>query len=119
MVCVKRPTREKSFVSMDGVEDSVLRLLDDVQREMFEAARVRRDSATHAVDSYDEFKSRLEETPGFLLAHWCGSRECEDRVQEETKATIRCLTFDQPEEAGRCILCGSESKRRVHFAKAY
>jgi prolyl-tRNA synthetase len=119
VVCVKRPTREKSFVSMDGVEDSVLRLLDDVQREMFEAARERRDSATHAVDSYDEFKSRLEETPGFLLAHWCGSQECEDRVQEETKATIRCLTFDQPQEAGRCILCGSESKRRVHFAKAY
>ena len=64
-----------------------------------------------------EFKSRLEETGGFLLAHWCGDSVCERTVQEETKATIRCLAFDQPDEKGRCVRCDGESTRRVHFAR--
>jgi len=101
------------------LETRVGSLLDEIQREMLEAARERRDRATFSVDGYEEFKRKLEDPGGFLLAHWCGRSECEERVQEETKATIRCLAFDRPEEPGRCIACGGDSPRRVHFAKAY
>ena len=87
--------------------------------EMVGEARERRDAAIFPVDDYDEFKAKLDDPGGFLLAHWCGDVACEDRVQQETKATIRCLAFDQPEEKGRCFVCGGDSTRRAHFAKAY
>jgi len=119
VVCVKRHDRQKSFVPLDAVEARVQALLDEIQAELFAAACKRRDSAVFTVDDYDEFKTRLDETGGFLLAHWCGDAACEDRVQQETKATVRCLAFDQPDEPGRCMLCGGASNRRVHFAKAY
>jgi len=119
VACVKRIERKKQFLGMDGLEDGVRGLLDEVQNALFEAARERRDAATYEVDGYDEFKSRLEQTGGFLLAHWCGGADCEAKVQEETKATIRCLAFDQPEEAGACMVCGKPSTKRAHFAKAY
>jgi prolyl-tRNA synthetase len=119
VVCVKRPNREKSFVPMAELGERVPALLDEIQAEMFEAAWKRRDENTYRVDGYDAFKKQLEETGGFLLAHWCGDDACELKVQEETKATIRCLAFDQPEEPGRCLVCDGESSRRAHFAKAY
>jgi prolyl-tRNA synthetase len=119
VMSVKRPNRAKAPVSMEALEDRVRELLDEVQREMFETARQRRDAATVGVDGWDEFNAKLASPGGFLLAHWCGSSECERTIQEETKATIRCLAFDQPEEAGRCIRCDGESSRRVHFARAY
>jgi prolyl-tRNA synthetase len=119
VVCVKRTNRSKSFVSMDDLEQEVPRLLEEIQGEMLEAARQRRDAMTFAVDDYQEFKARIDDTGGFLLAHWCGSPECEERVQQETKATIRCLAFEQPEEPGRCLVCAGESSKRAHFARAY
>ena len=70
-------------------------------------------------EDYDAFKARLADPGGFLLAHWCGDGKCEERIQEETKATIRCLAFDQPAESGRCIVCDGTSNKRAHFAKAY
>ena len=75
--------------------------------------------AIFEVDDYETFKAKLEDPGGFLLAHWCGDDACEDRVQEETKATIRCLAFDQPEETGACLVCGKTSKKRAHFARGY
>jgi len=119
VVCVKRTGREKRFVPLNELEDTVQALLDEIQAGLFEAARKRRDAATFEVDSYDEFKSSIEDPGGFLLAHWCGDKACEERVKTETKATIRCLAFDQPEEAGRCMVCGEPSQKRAHFAKAY
>jgi len=119
VMCVKRPDRQKTVVPMSELEDRVEKLLDEVQAEMFAAAFARRDAATFEIGSYDEFKTKLAEGGGFLLAHWCGNAVCEERVQEETKATIRCLAFDQPMEKGSCIVCGGESERRVHFARAY
>jgi prolyl-tRNA synthetase len=116
---VKRPNRAKAPVPMDALEERVRELLDEIQREMFEAARARRDAATIAVDTWDEFREKLASPGGFLLAHWCGDPECERTVQEKTKATIRCLTFDRPDEKGRCVRCDRESTRRVHFARAY
>ena len=94
-------------------------LLDEIQSELLEAARARRDAATFRVDSYDELKEKLADPGGFLKAHWCGDGKCEERIQEETKATIRCLAFDEPDEAGRCIICDGASQKRAHFAKAY
>jgi prolyl-tRNA synthetase len=119
VVCVKRHNRAKSFVGLDQLESRVRELLDEIQGELFQAALERREKHTFPVETYDEFKAKLEDPGGFLLAHWCGSGECEEKVQEETKATIRCLAFDQPEEKGSCIVCGGASPKRAHFAKAY
>jgi prolyl-tRNA synthetase len=119
VVCVRRTDRAKEFVAMDALEARVPELLEEIQAQMFAAALERREAATLTIDSYDEFKTKIENPGGFLLAHWCGSAECEAKVKEETKATIRCLGFDQPEETGPCIVCGETSNKRAHFAKAY
>jgi prolyl-tRNA synthetase len=117
--CVKRVGRQKSFVPMGDAATAVSRLLDEIQREMLEAARARRDAMTFEVSSYDEFKAQLDGPGGFALAHWCGDTACETAIQDETKATVRVITFDGKAEAGQCIRCNGSSKRRVHFAKAY
>jgi prolyl-tRNA synthetase len=119
VVCARRTDRKKEFVAMDDVEAAVPNLLEAIQQQLFDQAIERRKAATFSVDSYDEFKARIEDPGGFLLAHWCGDAACEDKVKNETKATIRCLAFDQPDERGTCILCGGESTKRAHFAKAY
>jgi prolyl-tRNA synthetase len=117
--CVKRLNRAKSFVPVADIATAVPRLLDELQAELLAAARARRDAATFTIDTYDAFKTQLESTGGFLLAHWCGATACETAIHEETKATIRVMTFDGPKEAGTCVRCGEPSTRRVHFAKAY
>ena len=119
VMCVSRLNREKTVVPQGDVKTRVVELLDGIQTRMLQIAKERRDAATFEVDSYDEFKAKLADPGGFLLAHWCGDGKCEERVQEETKATIRCLAFDQPEESGSCLVCGGASKKRAHFARAY
>ena len=119
VMTVKRIGRVKESVAMGEVETRIPQLLDELQREMFDAALKRREEATHTVDDYDEFKRINDDPGGFLLAHWCGDAACEEKIQDETKATICCITFDQPEESGKCIVCDGESTRRVHFAKSY
>jgi prolyl-tRNA synthetase len=119
VVCVKRTNRDKSFNPMAELADRIPALLDEIQDEMYQTALRRREEATYNVDSWDEFTAAVEGRGGFLLAHWCGRSECETQIQTETKATIRLLAFDQPEESGRCIRCDGESSRRAHFAKAY
>jgi prolyl-tRNA synthetase len=112
--------RAKSFVPVADVATAVPKLLDELQAELLASARARRDAATHPVDGYDAFKEKLEsEAGGFVLAHWCGETSCETAIHEETKATVRVITFDGPKEAGACVRCGNPSARRVHFAKAY
>lgn len=93
-------------------------LLVEIQQSLFQRAREYRDRMTRTVDTWDQFKQEIERG-GFLMAHWDGTRETEDRIQEETGATIRCIPFDQPEEAGRCVLTGRPSSKRVAFARAY
>ena len=94
-------------------------MLQEMQTALFERARKCRDDNTHEVDSYDEFKKMIEEPGGFLLAHWDGTRETEDRIAAETKATIRCIPFDRKKETGKCLVTGQPSEGRVVFAKAY
>ncbi|HLN27999.1 MAG TPA: proline--tRNA ligase [Gemmataceae bacterium] len=94
-------------------------LLRIMQRGLLERALKFRETNTFPVDAYDEFKKKIEEPGGFLLAHWDGTRETEDQIAAETKATIRCIPFDRPKEPGRCMVTGKPSEGRVVFAKAY
>jgi prolyl-tRNA synthetase len=119
VVCVKRTDRSKSFVDLPDLETKVAALLEEIQQDLYDAALARREAATFEVDTWDDFQAKLADPGGFLLAHWCGSGDCEDKIQTETKATIRCIALDQPEEPGKCIRCEGTSTKRVHFARAY
>jgi prolyl-tRNA synthetase len=94
-------------------------MLKAMQTDLLERARKFRDANSFEVNSYDEFKKKIEEPGGFLWAHWDGTRETEDRIAADTKATIRCIPFDRPKETGQCMVTGKPSKGRVVFAKAY
>jgi prolyl-tRNA synthetase len=94
-------------------------LLREIQANLFARAKQLVDANSYEVNSYDEFKKKLEEQGGFLWAHWDGTRETEDRIAAETKATIRCIPFKRKNEKGKCILTGKPSEGRVVFAKAY
>lgn len=115
----RRDTLTKEFVPQDGVSDYVVNLLDDIQSNIFKKGLKFREESTTVVDSYDEFKRILDEKPGFILAHWDGTSETEERVKDETKATIRCIPLDGENEPGICIFTGKPSSRRVIFARAY
>ena len=93
--------------------------LKAMQTALFDKAKKFRDANTHTVDSYDDFKQKIEEPGGFFWAHWDGSRETEDRIAADTKATIRCIPFDRPNETGKCMVTGKPSDGRVVLAKAY
>ncbi|MGW8181888.1 MAG: proline--tRNA ligase, partial [bacterium] len=111
--------KEKLKISLDELKPSLLKLLEEIQQSMFDDALRFLEENSHQVDTYEEFKSKVENELGFIYARWCGSEACEVRVQEETKATIRCIPFDQTPEEGPCICCGESSVGRVPFAKAY
>jgi prolyl-tRNA synthetase len=115
----RRDTYEKNSVQVDGVETYVENLLNEIQENIFKKAIDFRTEKTTKVDSYDEFKKVLEEKGGFILAHWDGTPETEEKIKNDTKATIRCIPLDAPEEDGVCIISGKPSKKRVLFAKAY
>jgi len=119
LVLARRDTKEKQFVPREGIADRVERELQQMQTDMLEKARKFREDHTYDIDDYNEFKKRVDGEGGFLNCHWCGSAECETKIKEETKATIRCIPFDRPQEKGKCICCGKESDGRVIFAKAY
>jgi prolyl-tRNA synthetase len=111
--------KEKESISLDQLKPTLLRLLDDIQQSMFDQALEFLKRNSHRVESYEEFKSKMENELGFVYAHWCGSEACEEQIQEETKSSIRCIPFDQAKEEGVCICCGKPSSGRVPFAKAY
>jgi prolyl-tRNA synthetase len=106
-------------VPLAGAPARIVELLKTMQKDLFERARRCRDANSFDVNSYDEFKKKIEETGGFLWAHWDGTRATEDRIAAETKATIRCIPFNRPQEKGKCMVTGQPSEGRVVFAKAY
>ncbi len=116
---VRRDTLEKEFVPQEGLTERVVALMDDIQQNIYKKALDFRNSMITKVDTYDEFKKALEEKGGFISAHWDGTVETEERIKEETKATIRCIPIDAEPEEGKCILTGKPSHRRVLFAIAY
>jgi prolyl-tRNA synthetase len=119
VVLVRRDTGEKEFVAREALQRRLPDLLEEIQRGLYDTALSFREANTHVVDDYDEFRTRLEEKGGFFYAHWDGTAETEARVKEETKATIRCLPFGQPDEDGRCMVTGRPSPRRVLWSRSY
>ena len=117
---VRRDTLEKEFVGWDSLVEHVAALMEQIQQNIYKKALDFRNANTYKVDSWDEFKQKIEEG-GFLLCHWDGTKETEAKIQEETKATIRCIPIDSfvCEEEGKCVYSGKPSKRRVLFAKSY
>ena len=115
----RRDTLTKETVSADGISDLVVKLLDEIQENLWTKALNHRSENITEVEDYDTFKQVLDQKGGFVSAHWDGTAETEDRIKEETKATIRCIPIDQKIEEGSCIYSGKPSKGRVLFAKAY
>lgn len=115
----RRDLLTKEVIKMEDAENYIANLLEDIQANLFKKALDRRNAATYKVDTYEEFKKVLDETPGFVLAHWDGTPETEEKIKNETKATIRCIPLNNPLENGVCIYSGQPSTQRVLFARAY
>lgn len=118
-VIVRRDNGTKSPAPLDGIAGAVERALDEVQSGLYQKALEFRKSSTRKIDTWDEFKQFVESDGGFALIHWAGDSADEARMQEETKATIRCIPFDSEPEEGVCILTGKKSTRRVVAARSY
>jgi prolyl-tRNA synthetase len=115
----RRDTKTKEIISMDNVYQYVPQMLKTIHDSIYERAKNFRDSMITPVNSYEEFKEVLDTKGGFISAHWDGTGETEERIKAETKATIRCIPLNNPQEEGKCILTGKPSKERVLFARAY
>lgn len=114
----RRDTGEKMVISVDGLSEKISNLLNEIQQNLYNKAKAYRDSSNHIVDTWDDFKEALKKG-GFIYAHWDGTSETEEKIKEETKATIRCIPLDNLREAGKCIYSGNPSEQRVIFAIAY
>lgn len=115
---MRRDTLEKETVSCDGIETYVQNLLEEIQNNIFQKALKHREERTITVDTYEEFKEKIEQGY-FIMAHWDGTPETEERIKNETKATIRCLPLEDDMTPGKCMVTGKPSARRVLFARAY
>ena len=122
MEVMRRDTLEKETVTCDGIETYVQKLLEEIQANIYKKALDYRNSKITTVDTYEEFKEKIEEG-GFILAHWDGTTETEEKIKEDTKATIRCIPFDSyvegDKEPGKCMVTGKPSACRVVFARSY
>ena len=118
VILVRRDTGEKQTVPIASLSERVAILLDAIQDELFVRSKKRLAQRTKSVDSWTDFVDAINDN-NFVLAHWCGSADVEKQIKEETDATIRCIPFNQPKEAGICVKSGKPSKRRVLFAKSY
>lgn len=116
---VRRDTKEKRVVPFEGLAAYIQNLLDEMQKAIFDKAVSYSESRVQKVDTYEEFKMKLEHEGGFFLAHWDGTSETEEKIQQETQATIRCIPLEGDKEEGVCMVTGKPSKQRVVFAKAY
>jgi prolyl-tRNA synthetase len=119
MEVARRDTKTKSNVGLDNIAVYVQDLLKDIQSNLLERARLFRTEHTTEVNDYSTFKEVLEEKGGFVSCHWDGTTATELKIKEETKATLRCIPIDAPEETGICVYSGKTSSKRVIFAKAY
>lgn len=115
----RRDTFEKVSVPASDIVSKITSLLEEIQQNIYKKALDFREAHITSVDSYEEFKQIIAEKGGFVSAHWDGSKETEDKIKEETKATIRCIPLNAVKEHGKCMVSGKESPQRVLFAKAY
>ena len=115
----RRDTKEKQTISLDGIVDHIKNLLEEIQENLFNRAKLFREAHSTNADSWEEFVRLLDEKGGFVSAHWDGTADTEDIIKEKTKATIRCIPLNNNKEQGTCILTGKPSEQRVLFARAY
>jgi prolyl-tRNA synthetase len=115
----RRDTKEKSTISLDGIDLYIQQLLEEIQDNLYKRSLEFRSQNMHKVDTYEDFKQQLEEKGGFYLVHWDGTAETEAKIKAETQATIRCIPLDAEEENGTCMVTGKPSSKRVVIAKAY
>ena len=116
---VRRDTLEKETVSQEGLVERIEGLMTAIQQNIFQKAYDFRQSMITKADTWEEFIDILDNKGGFVLAHWDGTTETEEEIKNATKATIRCIPFDAPDEEGKCIFTGKPSHRRVLFARSY
>lgn len=116
---VRRDTREKSAVKEEEATATVTKLLEDIQNSLFTKAKRLLEEETRTVKTYDEFKQILQDKGGFLKASWCGNSSCEEKIKDETGATIRIVPFEKEEPFAKCLYCGKEAIEVVYFARAY
>jgi prolyl-tRNA synthetase len=115
----RRDTKEKKSYPTEGIAEHIEQLLVDIQDNLYNKAHDYREEHITAANSWDEFKDILENKTGFISAHWDGTEETEEKIKQETKATVRCIPLDAKEEIGVCVFSGAPSTQRVLFAKAY
>lgn len=118
-VVVRRDTREKTIVSLDNIALETAKILETMQQDMLDKARKHRDTNTHTATNWDEFTDILNRKQGFIKAMWCGQRECEEAIKDETGASTRCMPFEQEKISDVCVHCGQPAKTMVYFGKAY
>lgn len=118
-VLVRRDNREKLFVSLDNLEETVAKLLEAMQEDLLNKATDHRDAHTYEALDMDSFAKTVAETPGFVKAMWCGDQGCEDTIKEATGATSRCMPFEQEAISETCVCCGEPAKSMVYWGKAY
>ena len=117
-VVVRRDNRTKESVSLDSLQMKIPQILSDIQDAMLAEAQKFQKENTREVDNYEDFKSVLESKRGFIKTYWCGSQDCEDKIKEETMATIRVVPLEK-EEKGKCVFCQTDACQWVYFARAY
>jgi prolyl-tRNA synthetase len=115
----RRDNLSKETIPIEAIKIHIPKLLEEIQNNIYDKALKFRKENTSYVDKWDEFLRILDNQGGFIMAHWDGTAETEERIKEETKATIRCIPLDSPEEEGKCVYSGKLSKRRVLFARSY
>ena len=115
----RRDTLVKETIPAEKIISHIKGLLDDIQKNIYRKALEFKKENTFYVDSWDEFVDIMENRGGFVMAHWDGSTETEEKIKQETKATISCIPCDSPEEQGKCIYSGKPSNKRVLFARSY
>jgi len=115
----RRDTKEKTSQPFEGIVESIEALLEDIQQNIYNKAKNFREQNIREVNTWDEFLNTIENTPGFISAHWDGTPKTEEKIKELTKATIRCIPFDNKQKEGVCVYSGKPSKERVIFARAY
>jgi prolyl-tRNA synthetase len=115
----RRDTLEKETLQITDIEEKVVHLLDQIQKNLYDRALSFREQNTYTVNTWEEFVDTIENKGGFVLAHWDGTTETEDKIKEATKATIRVIPLNNVKESGRCVFSGNPSEQRVVFARAY
>ncbi|MEE0866936.1 MAG: proline--tRNA ligase [Clostridia bacterium] len=118
-VLVRRDNGEKMTASLDNIEETLSKLLDDIQSSLYNKALAHRENHTYTAESYEQFKEIAAEKPGFIKAMWCGDAECENKIKEDTGATSRCMPFEQEHISDKCVCCGKKAKALVYWGKAY